>query len=170
MSSSDTTPDRRRFIAALSGLWLIAGCGFAPAYGTDGAALALRNTTAIEAPATVEGYRLRERLQDRLGQAQSASYLLSVTLDIDQIPVAVSSGQGTARYDLPGSASWVLREAGSDAVLAQGQVDSFTGFLATGSTVATLTAENDARARLAVILADQIMARLMMVAPTLPSR
>jgi LPS-assembly lipoprotein len=43
-------------------------------------------------------------------------------------------------------------------------VDSFTSYSATGSTVAGLTAKEDAGRRLMVILADQIVARLMVAA------
>ena len=42
-----------------------------------------------------------------------------------------------------------------------GRVESFTSWSATGSTVAGLTAEEDARLRLMRILADQIVARLL---------
>jgi LPS-assembly lipoprotein len=51
----------------------------------------------------------------------------------------------------------------------QGRVSDFTGFSATGSTVATLAAERDATARLMVILADQIVDRLVISASGLPA-
>jgi LPS-assembly lipoprotein len=42
-----------------------------------------------------------------------------------------------------------------------GSVDNFTGYSATGTTVATLAAERDAQERLMTILADQIVTRLL---------
>ena len=47
-----------------------------------------------------------------------------------------------------------------------GKVQSFTSYATTGTTVATMTAETDAYKRLMVILADQVVTRLM--AQTLP--
>ena len=46
-----------------------------------------------------------------------------------------------------------------------GTVDSFTGYSATGSTVATRAARADAEERLTTILADQIVTRLIAAAP-----
>ena len=44
--------------------------------------------------------------------------------------------------------------------MTSGTVQSFTSYSATGSTIATLAAQRDARARLMQILADQIAQRL----------
>ena len=53
-------------------------------------------------------------------------------------------------------------------VLLSGNVDSFTGYSATGTTVATRAAERDAYERLMTILADQIVTRLEAGAGALP--
>ncbi|MBL3565900.1 hypothetical protein JMM59_12930, partial [Rhodovulum sulfidophilum] len=49
----------------------------------------------------------------------------------------------------------------SGSVVQSGEVDSFTAYSATGSTVATRTAERDAYRRLMVILADEMVTRLL---------
>ena len=51
---------------------------------------------------------------------------------------------------------------GPEGVEADGRVTAFTGYSATGSTVATAAAQRDAEARLAVILADMIVAQVLM--------
>ena len=57
----------------------------------------------------------------------------------------------------------------STAVLATGQVDNFTSYSASGTTVATLAAQRDAEARLMVILADQVINKLTAEAANLPA-
>ena len=60
----------------------------------------------------------------------------------------------------------VFAATGPDgAVVTQGNVGGFTGYSATGSTVATTAARTDAQDRLMVILADQIVTRLIAAAP-----
>ncbi len=168
MSSCSSAPARpgRRF--ALIGVLALAGCGFVPAYGPEGGALALRDAVEVEAPATVEGYRLRERLEDRLGRGDPARYRLTVAMSVNRNVVAISSAQETLRYNIAGTADWALSPAAGGPPLARGQVDGFTAALAADGTVATEATEEDARARLAVILADQIVTRLIAAAPTLP--
>ena len=59
-----------------------------------------------------------------------------------------------------GSSDYSLRAA-DGTTITSGSVSGFTGYSTTGTTVATEAAEADAEERLAVLLADQIMARLM---------
>ena len=148
--------DRR---IALLGLLALAGCGFTPVYGPGSTARALRDSVQITAPETVEGYRLLQALRDRLGDSTGTAYDLSVTLDISEVAAATTPDGSTTRYTLPGRASYVLTTL-AGITLTQGTVDSFTSYSATGTTVATSTAQADARARLAQLLADQIVARL----------
>lgn len=149
--------DRR---AAVLGLVALGGCGFVPVYGTDGGSTVLRSRVAFQVPATVAGFRLRSRLENRLGATGTAAYTLAVTLDIDQDSVAISEDGNITRFTLPGSANYALRDQTGRAV-AQGRVNSFTSFSATGTTIATEAAAEDAEARLAVILADLIVTRLL---------
>ena len=162
MSSFKSPNPTRR--ALILGALALGGCGFSPVYGTHGNGGVLRNTLDVETPATREGFRLRARVEDRLGRAADPQYRLQVTLRIEATPIAITTQQDTTRYNLPGVANWTLTGAGDDTVLASGEVDTFTAYSAAGTTVATTEAEGDARDRLAVGLADLIITRLMIAA------
>lgn len=150
---------------AVLGLFALAGCGFVPAYGTGGAGAALSGRTEVTGPDTVPGFRMRTRLQDRLGLPQgSPAYRLNTTLSVRQQGAAITEGGATTRFSLVGVAGYRLTDS-AGAVLARGDVDSFTGYSTTGSTVATQAAREDAQARLAVILADLILTRLIGLDP-----
>lgn len=158
--------DRRLLLFGALALGLT-GCGFTPLYGTGGTGTRLRGAVQVTAPQTVEGYRLAHRIEDRLGPATAPRYALAVTLDISSTPVAIDSTDTSTRINLPGTATWTLTDA-DGAVLGTGTVDSFTGYSTTGTTVATRSAEEDARDRLATVLADLIVTRLLMLSPSLP--
>ena len=164
MSSSSPAIARR---AVILGALALGGCGFTPVYGTQGAGGGLRNAVDNETPATREGFRLRARVEDRLGRATSPRYRLRVALDIDASPIAITTQQDTTRYNLPGTATWTLMEMGDDTAIASGKVDTFTAYSAAGTTVATREAEGDARDRLGTALADLIITRLMIAAQDL---
>jgi LPS-assembly lipoprotein len=148
--------DRRSILFAFAAL---AGCGFTPVYAPGSTASRLRGQVQITAPETVEGYRLLQALRDQLGDSAAPVYALTVTFDISEVAAATTAEGSTTRYTLPGRATYALSSL-AGAVLAQGSVDSFTSYSATGTTVATSAAQADARARLARILAEQIVTRL----------
>jgi len=139
----------------------LAGCGFTPVYGPDGSGRSLRGRIAYRAPNTPEGFRLRTRLEERLGRVERGDYLLTVDLNFNEEAVVVSSSQDINRFNLPGTATWTLTEPGSDAPLATGSARTFTAYSASGTTVATQEAQDDARDRLAIALADQIVTDLI---------
>jgi LPS-assembly lipoprotein len=149
---------RAPLLAALTGL---AGCGFAPAYGPGAPAEALRDAVAVTAGATVLDYRLQVAIEERLGRG--TDYRLEVVTRVDEVQAAVTPEGTISRFNLTGEAEWVLRDA-AGAEVAQGVARGFTSYLTTGSTVATEAAQRDAEARLAVVLADQIVARLVIAA------
>ncbi|EYD73327.1 LPS assembly lipoprotein LptE [Limimaricola hongkongensis] len=157
-------PTRR---AALLGALALGGCGFAPAYGPGSDAARLRGRVAVEVPATVSGYLLRARLIDRLGPAREAAYRLDVDTSEQSEQAAISADGAVLRYRLLGRATFALRPAGGGTALAEGTVEAFAGYSSTLGTVASGAAERDARERLAVLLADQVMTRLL-VTPDLP--
>jgi len=164
MSSSD----RRLFLLGLAALPL-AGCGFQPAYGTGGVAEKLRGRVLVDAPDDRNGFTLVSRLEDRLGRAQAPAYRLSCAIETDTDELAITTAQEITRYNVIGRVAYTLTDAGSGAVLTQGTVDSFTGYSATGTTVSTLVAERDAYERLMIILADQIVTRLIAAAGAFPA-
>ncbi len=66
----------------------------------------------------------------------------------------------TRRFDLKGTVDYALRDLTTGQIVTSGKVENFTGYSATGTTVATLAGEQDAQVRLMTILADQIVTRL----------
>jgi LPS-assembly lipoprotein len=147
-------------VAALMGL---AGCGFSPAYGPGGAAEGLRDAVTVTAGETVLDYRLRVAIEERFGTG--SAYALEVVTRSDEVQAAVTPEGTISRFNVTGEADWVLRDA-AGVELARGTVRGFTSYLTTGSTVATQAAQRDAEARLAVVLAEQIVARLVIAAGT----
>ena len=147
---------------ALLGLPLVlAACGFTPVYGTGGAGNSLQNSVEVAELTTVDGYLVVRRLEERLGRARTPTYRLSLTLTTEREGLAVNSENNTNRFNIIGEAEYVLVEQATGRVVTSGEVDNFTGSSATGTTVATLASERDARERLMVLLADQIVVRLL---------
>lgn len=157
MSSNRHFTSRRFVILGALGL---AGCGFKPVYGTGGVGNALLGKTRFSAPETVFGYRTRTALEDRFGAADNPDFDVEITLTETASTAAVNVEGSTTRFDIQGNAGWALNSA-SGASIANGSVQTFTSYSATGSTVATQSAEQDARARLAHALADLITADLI---------
>lgn len=156
----EATPRR----AVLLGLLTLASCGFAPAYGPGGPGGRLRGRVAVEAPDTPDGFRLRARLEDRLGPAGAAAAVLGVEPLVEVLEAGITPDGAITRYNLEGRAAWRLTTP-AGAVLAEGEATGFTGYSATGTTVATRSAAEDARERLVVLLADEIVARLLLLPP-----
>ena len=158
-----------RRIAALSGVLALTACGFQPVYAPGGPALALRDTVIVQSADTPFDYRLRMAVQARLGQANTARFVLVLTSDRTEVTAAIAPDGAITRYNLTGRATWALNDAVSGAERATAQVDSFTSYSATGTTVATRSAEDDASDRLAAALADLIVAQLVIAAQDLPA-
>jgi len=162
-----SSPDRRIFLGfALLAGGLFSGCGFTPAYAPGGGANALTGAVRAADPTDKNGFDLVQRLEERFGRPQIARFDLGYTIGVKAIAVGVTPDGAITRYNLSGAIDWTLTDmAGARA--AGGIVDSFTSWSATGSTVAGITAEEDAYTRLMRILADQIVVRLLAISSTL---
>ncbi len=147
---------------ALCGLALLVGCGFVPVHTPGGAGEVLQNAVSVTAPDTIAGFALRRRLNDRLGHVVSPRFELATTLASTQSPATVTTEGDTTRFNLSGAATWTLTETASGAETS-GTVETFASYSATGSTVATQSAREDAEERLSIALADLIVARLILV-------
>lgn len=150
--------DRRSFLILPLAL---AACGFTPVYGPGGAGTALRGRVRVQAPDSPDSYLLVRTLEDRLGRAAGTpAYELSYTLTTETEGQAVTASNETTRYSLVGRVDYTLTSVATGTIAASGQVENFTGYSATGSTVETLAGERDASERLMTILADQVVTRL----------
>lgn len=138
----------------------LAGCGFVPVYGSG---QAYRGRIRYETNASVAGFRLRERLEDRLGRSAAPEFVLKTTVRSRQRAAAISSDGDTSRFNLIGTATWSLVAAESGRMIDRGEVEAFTSYSATGSTIATQATRDDAQARLSVLLADQIVSRILIL-------
>ncbi len=144
---------------ALTGAAL-AGCTFTPAYAPGGPAATLQGAVRVDSPDTKNGFDLVERLEERLGRPDAPRYNLSYRIETDRIGVGVTPENAITRYHLRGRVIWQLTDLAGTKVT-EGVADSFTAWSATGSTVAGLSAEEDAAYRLMRILADQMVTRLL---------
>ncbi|ALG91576.1 MAG: hypothetical protein CL814_00440 [Confluentimicrobium sp.] len=156
MSSSD----RRAFLLLLAALPL-AGCGFEPAYGTGGPAERLKNSIRVADPTDRHSYNLVGRLEERLRRPVTPRYMLDYTLTTESVRLAITPAQEITRYNITGKVDFTLTEIATGETVYTGSVNSFTGYSASGTPVATQTAERDAYDRLMIILADQMVTRLI---------
>ena len=156
------SPSRR---AAIFGLLAVSGCGLRPVFGPLGNANQLRNAIAYDLPSTVSGFRMRARLVERLGQPDKANFTLKSSLSVSESPATITTDGDTTRIDLNGIAEWSLIDRRTDEVLLEQTSQAFTSYSATGSTVATQAAQTDASTRLAIGLADLIIADILIAAP-----
>lgn len=135
-----------------------AGCGFAPAEGPGAPGAALRGSVLVDAPDSRDGFDFVAVLEDRLGRPAVPRYRLAWRVTTETIPGGITATGATTRFTLTGRATYRLTEG--ERVLAEGAVESFTGWFDTATTVAAAAAEADARRRLMAMLADRVVARL----------
>lgn len=140
---------------------MLAACGFTPVYAPGGTGTQFQNNITVQAPTTRDGFLLTQRLEERLGRAGNAQYTLNYSVRSSVASLAVDTEGTITRFNLIGSANYSLIETGTGRVVASSFVDNFTGYSAAGTTVATLAAERDAQKRLMVMLADQIVTRVL---------
>lgn len=159
--------DRRVFLwGALAAL---GGCGFTPAYGPTGRAQALQGQINLPTPQDRNQFLLNQRLEERLGHGGVGRFVLDLRLAIRENALGTTADGQTTRYHLVGDADYELKSIATETVLTSGSTTGFTAYSATGTTVATLAAERDAYERLMILLADQIVDRLLLAAADLPS-
>ena len=151
--------------AALAVALLAAGCGFTPVYGPGGAGTRLHGQVRVADPQTADDYAFLRRMTERLGRAETGRYDLAYTLRVAVLPQAITPDEVTTRFSLNGTAAYRLTDAASGAAVAQGEVSNFSSYSTEGTVIATNAAEQDARNRLALMLADQVVTRLLATVP-----
>ncbi|MFO1164206.1 MAG: LPS assembly lipoprotein LptE [Paracoccus sp. (in: a-proteobacteria)] len=157
---------RRGILAGgLAGALVLAACGFSPVYGPGGTGGKLFGQIRAADPSTPDEYTFAGRIAERLGPDQAARFALAYKLRIAVVPQAITLDEVTTRYSLNGTADFVLTEAASGQEVTRGQVSTFTSYSTTGTTIATMSAEQDAHDRLARMLADQVVTRLLAIDP-----
>lgn len=159
--------NRRLFLTSAAAT--LAGCGFTPVYGPNGAAQGLRGAVLLDDPTDKNGYDLTKHIESRLGLPNAPRFGLSYVLTTRVEALAITQSQETTRYNVLGTLTFALRDLESGAILTKGAEESFTSFGATSNTVSTRTAREDAFARLMAILGDALIEHLVLNAEILPS-
>lgn len=121
---------------------------------------ALYGKVSVDAPDGENTYFLVRRLEERLGRGSDAAYRLSMQLDISSQGQAITASDETLYYSVTGAITYRLATNDGSTTVARGRIQNFTGYSATGDTAETLSAQRDARERLMVILADQLVREL----------
>ena len=144
------------------GALALGACGFEPVHapGAD----ALRGQVGFAVPTDRNSFDFVTQLERRLGRADAPRRMLDYAIKIAPAGGGYTPDGAITRFTLEGTVDFVLTEGAQQ--VGAGKVQSFTSYATTGTTVATMTAETDAYKRLMVILADQVVTRLM--AQTLP--
>lgn len=143
---------------------VLAACGFAPAYGPEGAASGLQGRIRVADPKDKQGFDLVERLEERLGRPEAPQYDLTYTITTEAVNLGITQDNTITRFHLTGHIDWTLTSRTTGQRATGGRAQGFTAYSATGSTVAALAAEQDAGFRLMRILADQIVTQLIATA------
>lgn len=149
--------DRRFFLLGCAAL---AGCGYSPVYAPGGSASGLIGNMRYADPTDENQFNLVRRFEERLGRNPNAAYQLDYDLDLQINALGITPNQKITRYNVLGTASFAVRNTAGE-TLTTGQINNFTSYSASGTTAETQTAGRDAYARLMVILADQIVSRLL---------
>ena len=152
--------DRRAVLLSLTAL---AGCGFTPIYGTEpaGQNRDLRGRIDVAGPKDEEGFALVKRLEERLGAPEAADLALTAQIKLREESLGFLPDGEISRFNVIGQVDWQVSRVGGGVQVASGSERSFTSYSATSTTVATTFAQRDARRRLMVILADRIVADLL---------
>jgi LPS-assembly lipoprotein len=147
--------------ALLVGLLALAGCGFTPAYGPNGGGGALQNSILAAEPRDKPAFDFVERIEERLGPSDAPRFALNYTIALAAVDMGITAANATTRINLTGTVTWQLRDVATGAQLTGGRVQNFTSYSVIGSTVASLSSQDDASTRLVRILADQIVSQLL---------
>ena len=151
--------DRRKFLLAALAL---TGCGFAPVHGSGSKSMIVRNAVLVQEPNNRVEFELVRNLDILLGPATAKRYDLRYTLSVEEKIIVVSAAQEVNRLSLGGVLNFSVVDADGVVFLSK-TAKSFTGYSATGSTVATERSKRDAYDRLMVILARQVSNHLWAV-------
>lgn len=142
----------------------LSGCGLRPLYGggeSSSVALGLRQIEVGKIPGQV-GWLTRNALVDRLGGEGDGGgkYRLEVELDDNITGFGIRGDSATTRERRTLRARYRLVELATGAVVLDATAGSDAGIDVVSSEYATVAAEQSAVERLALVVADQIVARL----------
>jgi LPS-assembly lipoprotein len=157
---------RRIALACL--LLLLPACGLHPLYGdgTSSAVSGLLRSVEVAAIPGQQGWLVRTKLIDRLGETGSAApqYRLDVTLDDNITSYGLRADRAATQERRTLRARYQLIDLANGSVLLDETAGSDASIDVVSSQYATVAAEQTALENLSSILADQIVARLAVYA------
>lgn len=140
----------------------LAGCGFTPVYGPEGDAAGLRNSIRMDEPDTRDDFDFVAHMEQRLGRPSAPRYDLTYTITTRESGLAITGSNFVTRFNVQGTLTYAVRPVGAKNPVTEGTVTGFTSYSASGSTISTLASERDASERLMTILADKVVAQLLL--------
>ncbi len=149
-------------LLALVAVLLLGGCGLRPLYSGGESSSVAQGLRSIEV-ATIpgqSGWLMRNALVDRIGSGGGGAYRLEVELDDDITGFGIRGDSATTRERRTLRARYRLVDLANGAVVLDATAGSDAGIDVVSSEYATVAAEQSALERLALIVADQIVARL----------
>ncbi|MDQ8757037.1 LPS assembly lipoprotein LptE [Sphingosinicella sp. LHD-64] len=157
--------------AALFGLaLLLSGCTLRPLYAggaTGPVAQALEGVSVAQIPGRA-GWLVRTALEDRLGANTVPRYRLEIELDDNITGFGIRADDAVTRERRTLRARYRLVDAAQGTVVLDATAGSDAGIDVVSSEYATVAAEQTALERLAVDIADQIVARVALYASRTP--
>jgi len=157
----------RRLALALAAV-LLSGCGLHPLYGggSGGEVSGLLRSVEVAGIPGKEGWLLRTKLIDRLGDSDSGAprYRLDVTLDDNITSYGLRADQTATQERRTLRARYQLVSLADGAVVLDASAGSDASIDVVSSEYATVAAEQTALENLSGIVADQIVARLAVYA------
>ena len=157
-----------RRLALLPLLLLLAACGLHPLYGggTSSPVSGLLRSVEVAPLAGQEGWLVRTKLVDRLGEAGAAParYRLDVTLDDNITSYGLRADRAATQERRTLRARYQLVDIASGTVVLDETAGSDASIDVVSSDFATVAAEQSAVENLSGIVADQIVARLAIYA------
>ncbi len=143
---------------------VLAGCGFQPLHGQQSGASSARLAEVRVAPiADRVGQKLHNLLLDKLnprGSPSAARYVLRIKLNESLQKLGVRKDDVATRANLVMRATFVLVRAEDDLSLFSASAVSINSYNILRSEFASLSAENDARARAVSQISDEIKTQI----------
>jgi len=157
-----------RSVALALALLGLTGCGLRPLYagGSQGAVGAALSSVTVSPIAGQQGWLVRNKLIDRLGEAGTGTpaYRLDVALDDNITSYGLRSDRAATQERRTLRARFQLVDLRNGMVVLDATAGSDAGIDIVSSEYATVAAEQTALENLSGIVADQIVSRLALYA------
>lgn len=151
---------------SLFAMGALAGCGFTPMHGANGAAAPLANVNVeLEKGSSIvdnqAGFFVSQRLRDRIGtQTDAAPYTLQIRPIYRRRRLGVTNADVASRYDISVTAIWELFDAKTGDRLDRGRSLSTVSFGAPDGPYGVITADNVGVEQAAKETADKLVIEL----------